>query len=140
MQTFIQMVTTTAAAASALASIDIPEDGTIEGISWDWSILTTAGTEASQKAQLSFGSAANAANDSRQVIDNVSVASPTVVAATVLSGQVQKYTPMNLQVAGGERIYLHTVAVGTAPASMSLRCMILLRLKSGSGARSRYRT
>jgi hypothetical protein len=141
MQEVIKMSTTSAVAGNGLAQIDIPVDGVIEGVDILMNGVTGAGTDGGMRGQLSFGSAYVTSNDSRQVICEGTACCSTPVAATALPFQSHQYVPMSLQVAGGERLFVHLLGLGTAPGSLTTTFTIYLAHKgAGANSRSRYRT
>lgn len=101
--------------ADALASIDVPANGFLEGV--DWLIaLGNSGADIFIRAQLAFSSTNQlGVNDARAVISNIG-AGGDLTTSGVIQTVLNKFVKLpNLKVAAGERIYLH--AVGTAVAS-----------------------
>jgi len=135
MQTIYQLAVTSAAAAAAAASIDVQNAGTIVGVAITLSITNTAGSDAGQSLQLSFGSTSTFGNDARQVIANHSIGMPTNAASGPAGTTV--FVPMEVPVGQGERLYVHTIALGTAPASASHKVLVFVEDKSAG--RSRFR-
>lgn len=126
----IQINYTGTATAAAAAMVDIQEDGVIEGISW--SVGINIATTGHVLHELSFGStAAHTTNDARQVIDTF------CIGGGVTAHSDTKYTPMNLPVFGGERIYLHQLLVNAAVNAQNLN--VVLHIKDKTGRTSRVR-
>lgn len=103
--------TSTGGAESALAQIDVPMNGNIIGV--EWNVRAIIDTTADfQTWQLSFGSTISVANDSRQVISNVTIgqiAILTAVGAAVGQGGMYVKIP-EIPVGMGERLFLHSQA------------------------------
>lgn len=114
MGTVIQMVAaSTGGTESALANIDCPMNGVIEGI--EWACRADLDTDNDrQQWQVSFGTTYTSANDARQVISNVTLGGLTFTAGGSVIGQANQYTPLpDVPVGMGERIYLHSDAAGS---------------------------
>jgi len=95
----------------ALAQIDIPQAGVLEGIDWDMYALLDADNETLQ-IELSF-IATNllTTNDVRGRISSISSGGVVLTSVGVNSVSVQKFLgSFELMLAAGERIYLHAVA------------------------------
>lgn len=94
----------------AAANVDVPQDGVITGIDWDVQAEVDADAE-SIGVELSFIATGQLTqNDVRGRISGVSAKfSLTTEGGGTFS--LQKFVdPMDLPVAGGERLYLHIVA------------------------------
>jgi hypothetical protein len=111
MGTVIAMqVTSTGGTESGLAAIDVPKDGALIGVTWACRTFWDT-TLDFQDWQLSFGSASSTANDSRQIISEVSLGTMTIGAAGIMVGQANVYDSIpDIQVGMGERIFLHSIA------------------------------
>lgn len=95
---------------NGLASIFIPQDGTIEGVDFAVSGDLDADGEFLY-TELSFISTNQASvNDARGVIASTRQQLSAVTAASVVSSAINHYVPMDLPVQGGERVYMHTVS------------------------------
>lgn len=122
MSSAIMMVaTSTGGTESSLAAIDAPQSGRIVGV--EWACNTDFDTDNdNQLWQLSFGSTFSQANDSRQVISNISLGSLTFTAGGSVIGLANGFTAMDIIVQAGERLFLHSSAaaavVGTARATV----------------------
>lgn len=118
------------------ASIDIPEDGTIVGVKW----AVSADLDADQEevaAELSFiQSGQLTTNDSRGIIDLVRIRM-ALTTSGVSTVSINQFTPMDLSVAGGERLYLNLLA--TASTVSSVNAMIHLLTRGAAPRRSRRR-
>jgi len=107
---------------SALASIDIPKNGNLVGVTWQLqgSLDTTLD---SSWWQLSFGSVIADVNDSRQVISNAVLGIVVLVTSGIYQGMVNYHDPVpDIQVGAGERLFLHSLA--TAATVVTVRCMV----------------
>jgi len=109
MGTVIQMAgTSVGGPESSIAAIDVPQAGSIVGVSWAVTSFYDTALDA-QEWQLSFGSVANFLNDSRQIISSYSSGALVVLSAVggvVAGGNFHDPLP-DVSVAGGERIFLH---------------------------------
>ena len=108
----LQLTGTGAANATTdgVAALDIPEDGLIMGVDWDIWAEAEAATAVLLKAQLSF-LATNQfdTNDARGPISNIYMKRViTTSGASMASTSKWVSMPTPLQVAGGERIFVHT--------------------------------
>jgi hypothetical protein len=101
----------TGGAQNALASIDVPMGGTLEGLEWCCSDDCDADNDVASW-QISFGSTHAINNDARQVISNCknSVQLTTSGSPNTSSNY---YVDLDLPVAAGERIYLHRLATAS---------------------------
>lgn len=117
----------------AAASVDIPRDGFITGIEWDANADLDADTERF-RAELSFIATNQfATNDVRGRISSVSV-QISLTTSGIATAFLQKWVgPLNLRVAGGERLYLHLF--GTSGLASEARCNV--HLDTGTGAERR---
>lgn len=95
---------------NALAQIDIPQDGVITGIDWDMSADLDADGEF-VRAELSFIATNQLGqNDVRGRISSLGAEISLTTSGSPVTG-VQKFVgPVDLPVAGGERLYLHTAS------------------------------
>ena len=122
---------------NALASIDIPEDGMLTGIDWDAGVNVDADNEIFA-GELSFIATQQLdQNDVRGRISSISL-HVGIGAAGVAVGGLQKFVgPMEINVAGGERLYLHSNS--TAGVIADLRVAIHLDSRRRSVRRSARR-
>lgn len=99
---------TTGGAQNAFAQIDIPFNTDLLGVKWAAYVDLDADSEA-MLLQLSFGPTMVQANDSRSILDTVVQAADVVTSGLALNG-VNQYSMMpDIQLMGGERVYLHAV-------------------------------
>lgn len=119
---------------SALANIDIPMDGVITAVDWDMcGNLDADGEEI--RAELSFIATHQlTSNDVRGRISSVCAQISLTTSGAPVVGVNKFVGPMELPVAGGERLYLH--ASTTAGVTGDVRCNIHLDVAT----RSRRRT
>jgi len=120
MGTVITMVaTSTGGTESALASIDIPKAGELLAVSWQ-SIPLFDTTLDFQVWQLSFGSVHSAANDSRQIISQMSQGRVTLLTAAgvLIAGANFLDLLPDLVVGAGERLFLHSFAAAGVVATV----------------------
>lgn len=105
--------------SSNVASIDVPKEGLLIGVSWAMRADLDADGEHMQW-ELSFGSSGSfTVNDTRQVIDVVDAGIFSVVTSGGGVGEVNRYTPLpDIPVGMGERIYLHAVASASIVAAV----------------------
>jgi hypothetical protein len=123
MGTVIQMqAASTGGVESGLAAIDIPKDGSIEGV--EWAAYADFDTDNDlQIWQLSFGSTVANVNDSRQVISNCSVGALTFTAGGSVIARGDKYSILpGIPVGAGERLFLHSSAAAAVVGTV--RCVI----------------
>lgn len=119
------------------AQMDIPEDGTIESIQVAHSAALNADAEAAT-AELSFITANQyAQNDSRATIV-VSRLRNGLLTSGGGNSAVTFAVPMNLDVSGGERLYIHLL--GTAGVNQDVNFLIHFNPRGGVRRRSRRRT
>jgi hypothetical protein len=124
MGSIIQMLATVAGGTeNALAQIDVPLPGFIEGVEWngDGTFDTTLDFA---RLQLSFGSVGVFTNDARQVISNVYLGRAAhVTAAGIVLAVASLFVRLpDLVVAMGERLYLHSVASATTVCQVN--CLV----------------
>lgn len=130
--TIMTLFANVSASASGAASSDIPEDGFIVGVDWTIGISTGGGFQSadSMTAQLSFvGTSQFATNDVRGPISMATTGVGAVTTSGVASVQANKWVgfPEPMQVAGGERIFLHVTEVGVAAVDI----WVLVHLRTG---------
>lgn len=121
----------------AAAQVDIPQDGVVTGVDWDGEVDLDADAE-SMRSELSFIATNQfGQNDVRGRISGVSAQiSLTTSGAPV--GSLQKFVgPLDLPVAGGERLYLH-VQSSTGVAG-DVRCNVHLDVSRSPTRRSARR-
>lgn len=111
MGTAIMMAGTSTGGTEAIANIDCPMNGNLVGIEWAGRAIIDT-TADFQDWQCSFGSTAVSANDSRQVISNVSVGNHNFLTSVGDAvGRISQFTPLPaIPVGMGERIFLHSIA------------------------------
>lgn len=121
----------------AIASIDIPQDGAVTGIDWAMNCDLDADGEEVQ-AEVSFIATNQiSANDVRGRISSIATRAAFVTSGFAI-GSVNKFVgPMDLPVAGGERLHLH--AVSTAGVTGTLHCNIHLDVSRSGTRRSARR-
>lgn len=119
-----------------VASIDIPEDGNIVGI--DWTMVPGVGTGTFNgtddiRVQLSFLSTSQfAQNDARAVISSVGMGVGALTGSGLGSVYVNKTIAFHeaLDVAAGERLYLHAAENGAAGYEVSCHIHLQIRAKA----------
>lgn len=128
--------TGTGGAENALAVIDVPDDAVIEGADWACQAALNADAEFFV-AELSFISTQqNNVNDARGLISMVAARCGLLTSGST-APSLNKFVPLNLIVAGGERLFLH--ANSTAGVVSRLNCVIALNLRRGIPRRSQRR-
>lgn len=119
---------------NGIANVDIPEDGTIVGIEW----ATNADLDADGEfvvPELSFISTSQGGtNDARGIISQIA-GRMSLTTSGVAMVSLNGYTPMDLAVAGGERLYLHVSA--SSGVTSTLRCNIHFQPVAQGGLRRR---
>lgn len=96
-----------AGATEASATLDIREDDTLTGVLFDLSASGTLGNNINVEAELSFISTSQfEVNDTNGVICAQRLQFSFTTSGATVAG-VPVFIPMNLSVAGGERMYLH---------------------------------
>ena len=135
--TVLQMVAALSGGTeNAVANIDIPTDGTIVGVDWAVNFDLDADGE-NNVTELSFiATGQQATNDARGVISAVA-ARVALVTSGVALASINKYVALDIDVAGGERLYLNSA--GSAGVSGSVTCLIHFRASRGSPRRSARR-
>lgn len=109
----------TGGAENAAANIDIPEDGMITGVEWSAAPALNADGE-EFAAELSFIATGQfSTNDSRGQISVVRARLGLLTSGASATG-LDRFTPMDLAVSGGERIYLHLTATAGVVSSVEL--------------------
>jgi len=122
---------------SALASVDIPQDGEIKGVEWAVNADLDADAE-SINVECSFiATYQTGTNDSRGIISN-GAARMSLTTSGVALVSINKYTPVDILVAGGERLYLNVNA--TAGVVSSIACNVYFQPARTARRRSRRRT
>lgn len=93
---------------NALAQLDVPFTTDLTGISWCLDVDCDADNEYCQ-CQIGFSSTFNSANDSRSVVDTIIMRFALTTSGVYMPFQ-NVYRPLpDLQVMGGERLYLNVV-------------------------------
>lgn len=106
--TIYKLYSGTVAGSTAAASLDIVANGKIVGIEFSMIGYTASGTSGDIRAEVAFNSTANfTSNDVRNVLASAMCGAPATSGQSV-SGVVNHYIPMEINVAQGERLYLHT--------------------------------
>jgi len=121
----------------ALAQVDVPQDGFLLGLDWDAYAIFDANNE-SLAVELSFIATNQLlTNDVRGRISSISAFNQLLTSGIgVIS--VQKYVDLQeITVAGGERLYLHLLAV--AGVVSTVRCNLHFEMRGGSTRRSARR-
>ncbi len=120
----------------AAATVDIPFDSVITGVDWDVEADMDADTER-VACELSFIATQQiGTNDVRGRISSASMRM-SLTTSGVAVGSIQKFVgPMELIVAGGERVHLHVIS--TASLVGVMRCNI--HLDTGQARQSRRRS
>jgi len=111
----------TGGSQSALAAIDVPRNGKLTCVTWNCYADLDADVDL-LFAQLSFGSVGNTQNDVRHVISNCVMYAPELTAVGAVTAYANYSDPMDLPVAGGERIYVHSLS--TASITGVIVCVI----------------
>lgn len=122
---------------NAAASFDIPQDGVITGVDWDCTAHLDADDETFE-AELSFiGTHQLSSNDVRGRLSSIGV-NATITTSGIAAPVMQKMVgPMEVPVAGGERIYLH---INSAAGVVSdVRCCVHLDVAGRVNRRSQRR-
>jgi len=120
----------------AAATIDIPFDGMITGVDWDVEADMDADTERIS-CELSFIATQQiGVNDVRGRISSISARMSLTTSGVAVTGLQKFVGPMQLIVAGGERIHLH--AISSASLVGVMRCN--LHLDTSTATRSRRRS
>lgn len=121
---------------NALANIDIPEDGTITGV--EWAIRADLDADSEHiTAELSFIATNQiVTNDVRGVL-TMACAQISLTTSGIANTQINKYVPMMVDVAGGERLYINTIAASGVGASVY--CMIHFEFRRQVARRSQRR-
>lgn len=104
----MQMIiaTTTGGTESALAAVDVPQDGNIIGL--DWSVRSDLDADGEfTDLQLSFGSQRTAVNDSRQVISSAAMQAYLLTSGYGVATINKFVGPLKISVSAGERLYIH---------------------------------
>lgn len=111
MGTLLQMRGVSTGGVENLATIDVPMNGEILGVEWNYRLIYD--TTADQISfQLSFGSTYADVNDSRQVISNCLSGQFTSISAVgvVVGGDNFHHPIPQVPVSMGERLFLHSSA------------------------------
>lgn len=104
------------ATADGSASLDVVQDGKIQGISFVIAGLAGAGVNGRGRCEVSFASSSSfVTNDTRNQICQCSFSMPVNTGGF---NQVAYFALPDIQANQGERIYLHFNLAGTAPSAM----------------------
>lgn len=121
---------------SAIATLDIVEDGRIKTVGWSGIISGADALGDAAEFEVSFGSTqALSSNDTRQSISIVSASNNFLTSGGGMSGLNLSVPGLDLTVIAGERIHLHS-DVNTGLTG-TIQCF--LYVADGSGARTRRR-
>lgn len=123
MGSIIQMVAAGAGGTEQdIATIDIPQNGSILGCQWSCNCDLDADAEVFE-AQISFGSSSAGQNDARQVISSIRMGGGILTAVGAVPQHWNYYCPVpDLPVFAGERIHMHLIA--TAGVTSNVRCLL----------------
>lgn len=110
---------TTGGNENGLASIDVPMNGNLVGVTWNVNVDFDTDNDTFQ-GQLSFGSTGSAVNDSRQVISNCMAGVSMPTSAGFVRGDVNYHDPVEIPVNMGERLFLHGLCSATVVAVMNV--------------------
>lgn len=121
----------------ALAQVDIPQDGVLIGIDWDFSMNLDADGELAQ-AELSFIATNQInTNDVRGRISSISVVTAVLTSVGSTTIGMQKWLGgFDLPMSGGERLYIHVTS--STGANGTIRCNLFYD-SSGTMRRSARR-
>lgn len=119
---------------NAIASIDIPFDGSISQVAWAIGAAFDAIGEALY-VELSFiATNQNNQNDARGIIDNARSELAGVTSGAGHFG-INRAVPINdLRVQGGERLHMHVVA--SAGLVANIQCLVHLETTAGGSRRA----
>ena len=133
--TIVQIYGTFADVGDANASIDIPADGFLIWSQLNVTSVTFDAAADGGRFELAFGSTSKfATNDARGVLGYMSVGMNGASIGRGDNSVVLDYGSPGIRVFGGERIYLHTVAIG-AGAWIGSKALLGFMFKSGSARR-----
>lgn len=122
---------------NALANIDIPDDGTIEGVHHNLRASLNADGEFAV-SELSFiATSQSTTNDARGILSMVAWQAGLLTSGSAPIGG-GSFVPMDIEVSGGERVYLHSVAAGGVTGAHYVD--IYFRPRGGVSRRERRRT
>ncbi len=115
---------TTGGTENGLAMIDIPQDGFLVGIDWDWRAILDASE--SFQIELSFLATNQlATNDVRGRISSISHQAQVLTAVGVSAVSIQKWlSGFDVAMSGGERLFIH--ADSTAGVVAIGRCNLYI--------------
>lgn len=118
------------------ASVDITAPGTIEGVYWSGYARLSADTD-DFEAELSFASSSGfATNDTKSSICGIRQETELVTSGQITNGVNSFCGPLNVPVAQGERLYLHT-ATPAGTATMRISCWVYVRDRASQSRRVR---
>jgi len=121
----------------AVANIDIPEDGNLVGVQWSIDMDFDAESE-SLRAELSFIATGQlTTNDARGVISAVRGQLSFTTSGAMLAAINQAHALPNLQVSGGERLFINLVSA--SGVTSNINCLIYHETRRQVTRRSRRR-
>jgi len=108
---------TTGGSEDAIAMIDVPQDGFLIGIDWDWRVaLDAAETLAVELSFLATNQIST--SDVRGRISSVSAQAAVITAVGAVFGTMQKWLgSFDISISGGERLFLHANATAGVVSS-----------------------
>lgn len=119
------------ALTDASASLDIQDDGVIEGVAMNLSVANADIQNEGYRAELSFASTSGfTSNDTRASIIGSSVVLEVVTTGGGIAGTTT-FVPMEVSVKAGERLYVHLLGTGGTP---SAACSMWVYVRGGPGA------
>lgn len=121
---------------NALAQIDVPQNGVIKGVQWNCNIDFDADAE-QWVAEVSFISTLQArTNDARGLISAIQAQANFTTSGMAVNA-LNYFFPLNLVVAGGERLFLNTSSSGGVTSRIG--CIISLEQSRTTVRRSARR-
>lgn len=127
--------TGTGGTQNGLASIFIPQDGTIEGIVYAIQALLNADAEFAN-VEMSFISTNQlGTNDARGAILTLRMQTAVLTAVGGVVAYTNGYVPYDLSVQGGERVYMHVDATAGVVSYVTMQ----LQFRSGASSRRALR-
>jgi hypothetical protein len=137
------MFLTTAGAGALSAGVDVPQDGTIEGITLGCGMVLGGGAGDGDgcSAEVSFGSQDSlTVHDSRVSLCTVGNYVCNTAGSAQQTGNHNNpfctLTPLSVPVSAGERLYLHTLQIGALPVFVAVAYIFI---RDGAVNRTRIR-
>ena len=106
------------ASQDAAATIDIPEDGNIKGIHMACAAQLNADNEAATFEVSFIATNQISSNDSRATLAVVRLRVGLLTSGAA-AAHSNVFIPMDVEVSGGERLYVHATLAGTTSAGMN---------------------